>query len=224
MKKSLFFLAAGFSVLVCLWGWTRLDQEEIEIAETQRTRLFSETDWRNPAAIRKSYDFSKLSGSALKTAGQKRLLKDIKLAWEKERVGIELGHFVVKGESGNKEFACAFYDRVLFEFVAEGMAENGHIPQMTIEGPCEVSKNINRMEPVWLPVDQLRQLKPGELKGRFFPHEKVTVHVEHASSAWPKTWRLQSLKVFNQVNSQRVLEVGDEKVREHLSNSLTLSW
>ena len=224
MKKgyTLFFIFA--CIFSSYWGWTRFAQEEMDIAETQRTHLFSETNWRNPAAIRKSYDFSKLSGPAFEIAGQKRLLRDMKVTLQGEKVGIELGHFVVKGEDGNKTFACEFYDRVQFEFIGEGVAESGELPQMVLEGPCEISKNINRMEPVWLPIEKMRKLSPANLKGHFFADEKVSISLNHVSYAWPPSWRLRGLKIFNQVNTQRVLEVNAQKIDEYVSDPFILSW
>lgn len=58
---------------------------------------------RDPAAIKRVYDFSNLQGSALSIATKQRLISGAKVLYEDSSVGIELGHFVVKGGEGEKE-------------------------------------------------------------------------------------------------------------------------
>src|SRR3712207_2818747 len=67
---------------------------------------------RNPAAIRKDLDFSRLDGAELITATQKRLVSAAKVVLQDNEVGVELGHFVTRGEDGQRKLACdSHYNR-----------------------------------------------------------------------------------------------------------------
>ena len=221
---SIIVFTLFFSVLAVFLSWSQLHHEESDFAETQRSRLFSDRDWRNPAAIRKNFDFSRLTGSALLKAGGKRLLKDIKMIWKGSELGIELGHFVVMGDDGSKTFACEYYDRVQFEFTGKGMAENGHLPKLTVDGKCEVSKNINRMVPIWLPVGELRAYQPHEFQSHFFEQQNVHVNIENVSYQWPKNWNLNYLRVYNEVKSDREMIIEQKSISDLLPKSFVLSW
>src|SRR5690349_17345966 len=92
-------------------------------------------DGRGPAAIRKTYDVSGLEGIALSKKIHDRLVGDARVMKRESEVGIELGQFVVEGASGRKQITCSVYDRVQMVFIGENEANNGHSPEMLVEGP-----------------------------------------------------------------------------------------
>lgn len=218
LKASVIFtFAMGF-------GW----QFTAEVFSAHQTRLSASGNfpdhWRNPAAIGKGNDLSVLSGNALKKASQRRLLEDVRLVFTDKQFGIELGHFVVKGPEGNKQFACEYYDRVQITLVAEGVAVNGETPEIQIEGDCKISKDINRMEPVWLPFEEIKDMPPRNLRSYFFEKEKVFASVYHIGEFWPRSWRLEAVRVFNEVKSNREIAVESSASETYRSHPVTISW
>src|SRR3954469_4352928 len=76
---------------------------------------------RNPAAIRNVFDYSQFDGEPLKIRSLKRLLTGEQVIAQQSQVGIELGHFITKGEGGRGQLACDFYNRVSMTFEGEGV-------------------------------------------------------------------------------------------------------
>ena len=100
LASLIFFF--GLGLYVCVFGNRSIaDLPSIDVASNLVTR--------DPAAIRRTYDFSMLNGSALESAAKMRILSGAKVVRGNSEVGIELGHFVVKGEDGQKTLACQRY-------------------------------------------------------------------------------------------------------------------
>lgn len=205
-------------------GWQVVSTVDSSLAGERAAQIQYGENWRNPAAIRKNLDFSRLSGPALKKASHRRLTEDIRLVLNDERFGIELGHFVVQGAHGEKEFACEFYDRVQLQFAAQGVAINGKIPQLIVEGNCRISKDINRMTPLWLPIDELKEMPPRNLTSYYFEKEQVFVSVENIDSSWPKHWELKTIRVFNQVKIDREVAVDAKSDENKRLSPVTISF
>ncbi|MES2965157.1 MAG: hypothetical protein V4760_14825, partial [Bdellovibrionota bacterium] len=149
---ALFFFALVFGVVMGRSSW------DGAVFLSHTSSLMKN---RNPAAIRKDLDFSKLSGDELITASQKRLVTAARVILEKETVGVELGHFVTRDANGDRQLACDFYDRMRLRFEAEGVASSGEKPELEIEGPCRTSSDITRIEPLWIPVQRILGEKVG---------------------------------------------------------------
>jgi len=210
-------LAAGF-------GWHFASLMNTDILRQEFVQQQFDGEWRNPAAISKANDFSLLSGKALKSASHRRLLEDVRLVLNEGRFGIELGHFVVRGTSGDKQFACEYYDRVQLKFSADGTAVNGKIPYFLVEGHCKISRDINRMNPLWLPIASLKEMPPRNLRSYYFENEKVFISVYDLGTAWPVDWRLSGIRVFNQVKVGREIAVDSSINKSFFNHPITISW
>lgn len=206
-----------------LVGWSLFQYTQESSDKIQKSFSLDE-DWRNPAAIHKSHDLSRLSGAELLKAGKSHLLEDFVLEKKEDRVGIGMNHFVVKGVDGNKQFACEFYDKVELSFTGEGVAENGHLPSLRVETDCEMAGNIHRMKKIWIPFESIRKVPTNELSHFFFEKENIFVTVEHASYALPSTWTLNSIRVFNQIHSDRNLVIDSRSVRKSFSSLPQMKW
>ena len=110
---------------------------------------------RNPAALKRVFDYSSFEGQPLKVRSCKRLIDDAQIVAKEGAVGVGLGHFVTKGDDGRGALACEFYGRVTMKFEGEGIMEGGEKPTMTIEAPCSVSADLNRIDPIWIPFADL---------------------------------------------------------------------
>lgn len=179
---------------------------------------------RNPAAIRKDLDFSKLSGDELITASQKRLVTAARVLLEKETVGLELGHFVTRDENGDRQLACDFYDRMRLRFEADGIASSGEKPVLEIEGPCRTSNDITRIEPIWIPVQRILGEKASDMDLTFPDQEGVNFRFRNMSGEWPTRWSLQSVRLYNDRDGGREVSIDGEDLRDLRERPIVLAW
>ena len=105
---------------------------------------------RDPAAIRQVYDFTHLHGSILDSAVKERLVSGLEIYKDQQGLGIGLGHFAFSTGSGEKVLGCRAYKKITFEFEAEGVAVNGEKPTMKVEGQCQYSSDLTKINPIWI--------------------------------------------------------------------------
>jgi hypothetical protein len=149
---------------------------------------------RVPASIRRHANISELEGNPLRLASQRRLLEDMKVFSEPERVGFQLGHFLTKNEEGRAAYACDVYKQIVMTFEGEGIADSGDKPVMEVLAPCQQSADLNVMETIWIPLRELRDRTPStiEVGG---PLSQTTVKFKNTASEWPSQWALQSVRL-----------------------------
>ena len=117
---------------------------------------------RDPAAIGRIYDYSKLNGEELRTAVKQRLLAGFEVDKRADEQGVSLGHFVFIDSNGDKKFACQEYNKIALTFLADGMAAAGEQPTMQVEGACEFSGEVSKINPLWIPVAKILNEKPAD--------------------------------------------------------------
>lgn len=182
------------------------------------------TKSRDPAAIQRNYDFSGLEGSALTVASKKRLLSGINIINNDAEVGVELGHFVIKGEDGSKVFACQKFDKVLLNFDGEGMASNGELPNMQVESNCEISTDINKISALWIPVNKILGEPVADGEFNYNEGKPIFIQFMNVTEAWPRLWRLKSIKLFDSKNQNQVLEVSADELKQQQQKPIVLHW
>lgn len=178
---------------------------------------------RNPAALHKVFDFSQLEGSALKMQSQRRLIEDANVTNENGKVSIELGHFVTKGEGNRKVFACDYYEHLYLTFKAEGMATGGEVPSMTIEGPCKVSSDLNKISSISIPVARILNEKPSDMD-LSYDQSSVSFHFANMGPSWPKNWILTSVKLSRDNSPGEGIEVDEQEIKEITSIPISMKW
>jgi hypothetical protein len=180
---------------------------------------------RMPASVPRNLDFSYLQGSALHEAAQKRLISELKVWPEANRVGIQLGHFIIKGSSGWPVLACEFYDRVTLQFEGEGSADDGEKPQMQVDAPCHESQDLGKMQILWIPTSRLTQAKPmdGEIQ---FPdlNGSSKYRFSEMGGSWPSAWSLYSIKLYNETRQDQEMTVSLDQIRELRTNPILIRW
>lgn len=181
---------------------------------------------RTPAAIQKNRDVSNLRGADFRIASRDRLLSDAKLLSEGNMVGIQLGHFITKKVDGSKQFACQAYQRIRLIYQAEGMAESGEIPEMTIEGACQMSRdNINAIAPLWVPRQKLFSQRPHNFEVEYEENDaRMLFRFDHMGSQWPQQWILQTVTLFDPDTVKNSLEFSASEVASLRPKQLTLLW
>lgn len=178
---------------------------------------------RDPAAVRTNFDFSHLSGERLQEAVKQRLLAGFELKKSPDGTGIGLGHFVFQDDKGIKRLACQEFGKVTLSFVAEGISVAGDKPYMELEGRCEYSPDMAKINPLFLPVAKILNEKPGDGEFNFNEGHAVTVRFTNLPEEWPRTWLLKSVKLSNEKNSESVIVESDE-VAKYLGHPLVLSF
>jgi len=180
-------------------------------------------DERRPAAIRKVFDFSHLKGIALHSATKRRLLEGARVTQRKHQTGIELGHFVVRGEKGQKKLACNEFKKIEMVFTAEGVYVNGEATQMIIEAPCRVGENVNRISTIWIPYEKLLQEPVADMEIQYLEDQPV-FQFKNTGDRWPTRWQLKSMNLSSSEAQKRSVYIDSEEVDQILSRPLTMSW
>lgn len=178
---------------------------------------------RDPAAIRGNFDFSNLQGEKLNLAIKQRLLSGLELRKSESGTGIGLGHFVFLDQRGEKRLACQEFGKVSLIFEAEGVSVAGEKPEMEIQGRCEFSPDMAKINPLFLPIAKIVDERPGDGEFQFNEGSAVSVRFANVPEEWPKTWILKSVKLSNDKSSQALVIESDEVAR-HLGHPVVLSW
>lgn len=158
---------------------------------------------RNPALVQKAAPFSELKGKAWNILSRDRLLAEAFPIKEPNRTGFVFGHFITQDSDGKKYFACDLYNKIQLSFVAEGIMEGGEIAVMKVEAPCHASKDLNSLEPVWVPTPLVAA--DGEVKVSF-----VNLPTE-----MPTEWVLEEVQLSHDSN------VG---ISVHPNRPMTIRW
>lgn len=206
----------GFGVLM---NWYSKEfPEEVEYTMTGHTA-------RDPAAIKKVYDFSNLEGSALNYAAKQRLLDGVKVIRDTNKdIGLELGHFVIRGEDGHKAFACQRYSKVVLAFEGEGVANGGELPKMEVEGNCEISSDINSIAAVWIPVSKILGEPVADGEFDFREGHPAKLKFANVSDQWPTMWQLKSVRLVDPSGANEEVSIPSEELREILKKPFLLNF
>ncbi len=182
---------------------------------------------RNPAAIRNAFDYSQFEGEPLKIRSLKRLITGAQVVAHQSQVGIELGHFVTKGEGGRGQLACEFYNRVSLQFEGEGVFEFGEKPVMTVEAPCQVSSDINRIETIWIPHVRLmtENREPARtIEATYQDMAQVHFKFDHMTSVWPREWTLVSVRLYSDLSPGREVSISKTEIASIVDDPFTIKF
>jgi hypothetical protein len=179
---------------------------------------------RNPAAVHRDLDDTKLEGSELITGTKNRLVSEAKVLRQPGELGLEFGHFVTRDESGNRQLACDFFNRMRIRFEAEGVASAGEKPTMEIEGPCKTGEDITKIEPVWIPVMKILAEKPTDMDLSFPESEGLAFKFSNIDGEWPSRWILSSVELLNDAQSGRVITFDSYALHAVRAKPLVLAW
>lgn len=141
---------------------------------------------RNPAFVQKHLEFSELKGQAWKLLSRERLLAEAFPIKEANRTGFVFGHFITQDTEGKKYFACDLYNKVQLSFIADGVIEGGEFTRMNVEAPCHASKDLNTLEPVWIPTPEQRS---------DFESNGVKVSFSNLPLELPRNWVLEKVQL-----------------------------
>lgn len=154
---------------------------------------------RDPATIRPPFDFSGLQGQKVLDAAKKRLVTSTRIVNRLDRVGIEIGHFVIRGLSGQKIFACEGYQNIQLTFEGDGSIIDGRRPTMELNAPCRISStDINRMETIWLQSAAILSQPAGIQKLDLDEQGTASLQFRDVVDEWPRIWVLTSVYLLGE--------------------------
>lgn len=178
---------------------------------------------RDPAAVRQIYDFSSLTGTDLTEAMKKRILSGASVIREQESLGIELGHFAMAKITGEKTLACQEFEKVILRFEADGVAINGERPVMEVEGPCEFSSDMRKINAIFIPVDRILAEKPADGEIQYRSGRPVTLRFHGMSEEWPTRWLLTSVRLSHTADQKEFL-IDAEEVSQILGHPMMVNF
>lgn len=176
---------------------------------------------RDPAAVRNNFDFSHLHGESLQDAVKQRLIAGFQVQKVDEGTGISLGHFAFSNGEG-KKLGCQEYETVTMRFEAEGVVVSGESTVMEIEGRCEFSSDLAKINPLVVPFQKIMGEHPGDGEFKFNTSRPVVVRFTNLSDAWPTKWILKSVKLSGPQNTQG-LTVDSEEISKYIGHPVVIS-
>lgn len=175
---------------------------------------------RDPAAVRASYDFSHLRGSALNSAMKGRALAGLSVHKTSSDVGLALGHFTLVNPAGEKTLACREYEKIQLAFEAEGVSVDGNKPVMEVEGECRFTEDLAFVQPVMIPVSKILGEKPADGEFRFMEGQDVAVRFSHVLDEWPRRWILTDVRFVGKKSS---FAISRNEIHDKLGNFFSIT-
>lgn len=160
---------------------------------------------RDPSAIRQHYDFTNLKGTALEVAMRERIISQIEIVKNDNGFGLNLGHFAFKSDNGENLLGCQFFNKVTLVFEAEGAAVNGIKPTMEVDGPCENSEDLTKINAVMIPLKQLMIEKPADGDFNFNQGKPMSLRMLNLPDSWPTMWNLIGVRL-NSTSQQFIID------------------
>lgn len=149
---------------------------------------------RFPAAIRQSYDFTHLSGSALDYALRQRIVNDLEIVKADDSLTFTLGQFAFSSSDGQKFFGCDYYQNIIIVLEAEGAAVSGDKPTIELSTPCLSSDDINKLKPIKFPYKQIKSERPQDGEMSLVTSAKINLRFNHLPDSWPEQWAIISIR------------------------------
>ena len=185
---------------------------------------YPDNDQRVPAAIKKVFDFSHLEGHALEMASYKRLISDARIIKTKSKIGVQLGHFVMKDFNHKKKFACDIYNKVHLEFVSADMSVNGSPSVMTVTTACLADKDLNKINTIWIPMNKILAEPKRDFEIEYMDDGKVDLKFSNIGDQWPQAWTLNSIRLYSDTNFNQKLFLNDSQMRDIINRPITFYW
>lgn len=175
---------------------------------------------RDPAAIRQTYDFTNLKGTALDIALKQKVLGDLEVIKTADNFGIAFGHFAFSTSDGQKFLGCEYYEKVVAVFEAEGTAVSGRKSTMEISGPCKYSENLTKIQAALIPIKKIMGDAPQDGEMSFPGDVPVNVKFQNLTDSWPTQWNLVNVRMES---SQFVFIIDRNEIAKIMGQPLLIS-
>lgn len=185
----------------------------------------SKVEERGPSSITPVFDFSHLQGSVFDISARQRLASSFQISKSKENeVGVALGNFVMMSSKGDKVFACGVFNRVVMAFEADGVSVGGQTPTLTVEVPCQIGDDIDRLGMIKIPLKKIKDEPAKDAEFQFIEDgQTIVIKAQDIPSQWPSRWILAELKLKSEGTGQTLVVNKEEflRVNHHL---FSMNW
>lgn len=184
---------------------------------------------RSPAAVRSMRDYSAIDRKALFSSVHRQMLDGAKLIRQAGFMALTLGHPLMKSADRN-EFACpvqgrpGLFDRVELTFNGTGISASGEQPQMIIESECTGGGNLNQLETIWIPMQDILSTEPKNQEMQMYGDHPVMVRLNHIPGEWPTGWVLSTVRLYHHENLEETMTIDSAKMRDTTDTGKLLSF
>lgn len=176
---------------------------------------------RNPSAIRQHYDFTHLKGTALEVAMRERIISQIEIVKNEEGFGLSLGNFAFKNNTGDTFFGCQYFSKVVLIFEGEGAIVGGmDKPLMEVEGPCESSEDLVRINAFMIPMKQIMTERPMDGDFNYKNKSSMSLKFLNLPDAWPTIWNLIGVRMSS---TQKDFIIDRNEITKIIGQSLLIT-
>lgn len=185
---------------------------------------------RAPASLRTLGEYSSLDRKVFRRAAHTQLLADARVVSEDGQIGVQLGHPLVTGRNGSKEFGCQVrdhsgaYDHIQIIFVGTGVSEGGEVPRMTIDSVCRVDKDLSLLSMVWIPMNELTASPPKDQNVEIGGENPLSVQFTSMPSQWPENWVMWSVRFYRATNPEEALILDSKLLHQARPQLLSFDW
>lgn len=180
---------------------------------------------RDVASVAKTLGFTYVRGDLLRQNGKLQSIAQARVLETQKALGVGLGHFLVKTQSGKKAFICRQHESVELTFQAEGIAVNGEKPQMKVKGRCLVTNDVNSISTLWIPVEDIVKKAYGDIRLASVDRGPVLVQFNGVGSSWPRTWVLSQVRFYSLSSKNPPVIVNQQEISSlKRDQRLSLDW
>ena len=185
---------------------------------------------RSPAAVRSLHEFSALDQKALHRSVEAQLLAYAEIYKDQGLLGVQLGHPLLTGKNGGKEFSCqvqdvsGVYDRVEIVFVGTGVSQGGGSPRMIIDSRCHSEGNLNQLDTVWIPMQTVLLSQPKDQAFELPGENSVKLRFENIPDGWPENWVMWNVRFYKESNPEESLVMNAEMLKLGRPTLLSFDW
>jgi len=221
MNRSYAFLI--FCAGLCLGAW-------VSVRSWDGTLFVYVGEPRSPAAVRSLVEYSTLSHDALTRSAQAQLMSNAVIYKDSGMLGVQLGHPLIYGANGAKQFGCqvqdlsGVYDHMQLIFVGTGVTSAGEPPRMIVNARCRSEHDLNQLETVWIPMQNIMTSKPTDQEFDFPGENLIHLKLESIPDQWPENWVLWSVSFYRDDASNEQMILDSEKMRQVSDKLLSFDW
>ena len=216
------FVPSFFVICVCLGFWVAEHSWNGDV-------YVYVGEQRSPATVRDLAEFSSINREALYRSPAEQLMHYAHIYKDEGLLGVQLGHPLVPVEQG-KAFGCqvqdlsGVFDRMQLVIVGTGVSSSGEMPKLVVDSKCRSENDLNQLESVWIPMQQIMNSVPKDQDFEF-PGESITrLSLQNIPDAWPENWVLWEVRFYREDNEGEPLVIDAKKMREAAPALLSFDW
>lgn len=190
----------------------------------QRRGIASVTGPVRTKSVKSYFDLTEVSEEEFNVGFKTALISGLVVEKTAKTLGLALGQFLLRNESGGKVNACTRYPFVEIEFRAEGVANSGETPGIFLRGPCVVSDDGKKIVALPIPLENLTKNLLAQKELRIPLGNKGEGYTVTAKDLYPpgaRYWNVVNVKLYNETES---LSVDGYEIISLLDQALTLDF